>query len=77
MSRICSVEGCGKRPRVACLVSHAHNRVKRWVYPNVHVIRFSYVGDLKNKVHRGAVCTKCIKANKVKKVLSFTATASK
>jgi ribosomal protein L28 len=32
MARICDI--CGKGPRVANLVSHANNRVKRWVYPN-------------------------------------------
>ena len=68
MSRICSVEGCGKRPHVGNLVSNANNRVKRWVYPNTHVFRFSYKGS--SKVYRGAVCTKCVKAGKIQKVIS-------
>lgn len=66
MARICSV--CNKSPQVGNLVSHAKNRVKRWLYPNVHKMRFSLVGHPK-KVIRGAVCTKCVKAGKVKKVL--------
>jgi ribosomal protein L28 len=69
MSRICCIEGCDKRPRGGCLVSHANNRVKRWVYPNVHTMRFSYTNDIKRLVHRGAVCTKCVKAGKIKKII--------
>lgn len=67
MSRICQIEGCQKRPRVGNLVSHANNKVKRWVYPNVHTIRYSYASD--TKVFRGAVCTKCLKSGKIKKIL--------
>lgn len=67
MSRICCL--CDKGPRVGNLVSHANNRVKRWIYPNVHTIRFSLVGKVPKKVMRGAVCTKCIKAGKVEKVI--------
>jgi len=67
MARICAV--CDKGPSVANLVSHANNRVKRWVYPNVHAMRFSYTNDVSNKVHRAKVCTKCVKAGKVKKVV--------
>lgn len=67
MSRICIV--CDKRPQVANLVSHAKNRVKRWVYPNVHHMRFTRVNDQSNKVYTGKVCTKCMKAKKVQKVI--------
>lgn len=67
MARICLV--CGKRPHVANLVSKANNRVKRWVYPNVHRMRFTVTQDQKNKVYSGNVCTKCVKADKVQKVL--------
>lgn len=67
MSRTCSV--CGKGPQVANMVSHANNRVKKWVYPNVHKMRFMYSNDNSKKVHTGCVCTKCVKAKSVKKVL--------
>lgn len=67
MARICVV--CGKKPQVANLVSHANNRVKRWIYPNVHMMRFTMAHDPLCGVKRGNVCTKCIKAGKVKKVL--------
>jgi len=66
MARICSV--CSKAPQVGMLVSHAKNRTKRWVYPNVHKMRFTLVGK-PQKVHRGSVCTKCVKAGKIEKVV--------
>lgn len=66
MSRICVV--CDKRPQVANLVSHAKNRTKRWVYPNVRVMRFKEANSAKNIVKRGSVCTQCVKAGKVEKV---------
>lgn len=69
MSRICSVEGCDKKPRVGNHVSHAKNRVKRWLYPNVNTIRYSYSKGGSSEVYRGGVCMKCIKAGIVKKVL--------
>ncbi|MEX0671729.1 MAG: 50S ribosomal protein L28 [Candidatus Babeliales bacterium] len=67
MARICKV--CDKRPQGGNLVSHANNRTKRWIFPNVHKIRFTIAKDASNEVHRGAVCTKCVKAGKVQKVL--------
>ncbi|KKP35585.1 MAG: 50S ribosomal protein L28 [candidate division TM6 bacterium GW2011_GWF2_32_72] len=66
MARICSI--CEKRPRVGNLVSHANNRTKRWLYPNVHTMRFTLTNDPKGNVYRAAVCTKCVKAKKVQKV---------
>jgi len=65
MANICEI--CNKRPQVAQLVSNANNRTKRWVFPNVHVMRFKLKGQ--QSVHRGAVCTKCIKAGKIEKVI--------
>lgn len=67
MARICEV--CNKRPQVANLVSNANNRVRRWVYPNVHSMRFTRTASAKNSVERGSVCTKCVKAGKVKKIV--------
>jgi large subunit ribosomal protein L28 len=65
MARICAV--CGKKPQVGNLVSNANNRVKRWIYPNVHAIRFTRAGH-GSCVERGKVCTKCVKAGKVTKI---------
>lgn len=67
MSRICCV--CDKGPQVANMVSHAKNRVKKWVYPNVHKMRFVVPNSGSTEVHSGKVCTKCVKARKVQKVL--------
>jgi len=63
--RICNI--CDKRPQVGNLVSHANNKVKRWIYPNVQKMRFSVTGT--KKVVRGSVCTKCLKGGKVQKVI--------
>jgi len=65
MANICTI--CDKRPQVANLVSNANNKTKRWVYPNVQVMRFTLKGQ--TTVHRGAVCTKCVKAGKIEKVI--------
>lgn len=65
MARICDL--CNKKPHVGNLVSNANNRVKRWVYPNVQKMRYSTSDS--SKVYRGSVCTKCLKAGKVKKVI--------
>ncbi|HZW60976.1 MAG TPA: 50S ribosomal protein L28 [Candidatus Babeliales bacterium] len=67
MARICFV--CAKGPSVANLVSHANNKVKRWVYPNVQKMRFKMADEANNKVYNSRVCTKCLKAKKVKKVI--------
>lgn len=65
MANVCAV--CSKRPQRANNVSNANNKTIRWVYPNVHTMRFSYKGE--RSVQRGAVCTKCLKAGKVEKVV--------
>ena len=65
MAKFCVI--CEKRPRTANNVSNANNKVKRWVYPNVHVIRFTLKGQ--KSIRRGAVCTKCIKAGKIEKIV--------
>lgn len=67
MARICFV--CGKKPQVANMVSHANNKVKHWVFPNVHTMRFTMASDASGKVVRSKVCTKCVKAKKVTKVI--------
>ena len=65
MANICVV--CGKRPQVVNNVSNANNKTKRWVYPNVHLMRFRYPG--KREVVRGAVCTRCVRSGFVEKVV--------
>jgi large subunit ribosomal protein L28 len=67
MSRICKI--CGKRPQIANIVSHANNKVKKWVYPNVHKMRFKLANSSDGKVHCAKVCTKCVKAQKIVKII--------
>lgn len=67
MARICYL--CNKGPVVANLVSHANNKVKRWVYPNVQRVRFTLANDPSGKVKQEKVCTKCMKAKKINKVV--------
>lgn len=67
MSRICCI--CNKRPQSANIVSHARNRVKTVVYPNVRKLRFTLPASGNHKVHSGAVCAKCMKAKKIVKVI--------
>jgi large subunit ribosomal protein L28 len=62
MAQRCDI--CGKGPLVGNNVSHAHNRTKtRWL-PNLQSMRV----EVEGKPTRVKVCTKCLKANKVKKI---------
>lgn len=54
---------CGKRPLVGNNVSHANNKTKKKVYPNLQKVRAMVDG----KVDRVRACTRCIKAGKVTK----------
>ena len=38
MAKICDITG--KRPQVGNTVSHAHNKTKRWFYPNLQQKQF-------------------------------------
>lgn len=63
MARVCAV--CGKRPRVGHRVSHSEVKTKRRFMPNLQRIRIMLAG----KAQRALVCTSCIRANKVTRVL--------
>ncbi len=67
MANICFV--CNKGPQVKNLVSHAKNRTKKWVFPNVHKMRFVMANRNSGKVVHSNVCTKCVKAKKIQKVV--------
>ena len=45
--------------------SHAMNATKRRFYPNLHEIK----ADYKGVIGKYKVCSSCLKANKVKKVI--------
>jgi large subunit ribosomal protein L28 len=61
--RICEI--CGKGPMVGNNRSHAMNASKRRFYPNLHEIK----GEHKGVIGRYKVCSSCLKANKVRKVI--------
>ncbi len=63
MSRVCDV--CGKRPQTGNNRSHALNATKRRFYPNLSKMKVEILGEVKAM----KVCSSCLKANKVKKVV--------
>ena len=65
MANICLI--CDKSPAFGNNVSHARNKTRRMFRPNVHTMRFKVTGSA--SVKRGSVCTKCVKAGKIEKVI--------
>jgi large subunit ribosomal protein L28 len=61
MSKVCSV--CGKHPVAGRNVSHSHRITNRVFKPNVQKV--TVVAD--GHVSKANVCTKCLKAGKVKR----------
>jgi large subunit ribosomal protein L28 len=61
MSYRCDI--CGKRPMFGHSISHAHNVTRRKFMPNLHRVRVRVDG----RVRRLRVCTRCLKAGKVRK----------
>jgi large subunit ribosomal protein L28 len=61
MSYKCDI--CGKRPMFGHSISHAHNVTRRKFMPNLHRVRVRVDG----RVKRMRVCTRCLKAGKVRK----------
>ena len=63
MARVCDL--CGKGPRSGNNISHAHNVTKRRWLPNLVSLR----AMVKGRAQRMRVCTRCLKAGKVVKVV--------
>jgi large subunit ribosomal protein L28 len=61
MARRCEI--CGKGPARGNHVSHANNRTKRVLYPNLQRVRAQVGGGTR----RIRVCTRCLRSGKVKK----------
>ncbi len=61
MANVCYV--CGKGPASGHRVSHANNRTKRRFMPNLQRVRILVEGTAR----RVRVCTRCLKAGKVRK----------
>lgn len=62
MANQCDI--CGKQPQTGSNVSHSHVRTKRRWLPNLQKIKVVRGG----RAMRLKVCTKCLKAGKVKRV---------
>jgi large subunit ribosomal protein L28 len=56
---------CGKGPSTGFNVSHSNKRTKRRWLPNLHSMKILRNGA----VQRARVCSSCLKANKVTKVV--------
>ena len=63
MAQRCDI--CGKEPSVGHKISHAHNVTNRRWLPNLASLRAMVGGTVK----RLRVCTRCLKAGKVTKVV--------
>lgn len=59
----CSV--CGKKRVIGNNVSHANNRTKRLVMPNLQRIRIVTGGGIR----KDYVCTRCLRSGAVKKAV--------
>ena len=56
---------CGKKKTIGNNVSHANNRTKRQIMPNLQRTRIS----TDNGVKRAYVCTRCLRSGNVKKIV--------
>ncbi len=63
MAKKCDI--CGKGPMVGNNVSHANNKTKRQIMPNLQRIRVM----TGNSIKRVYVCTRCLRSGSVKKAV--------
>ena len=63
MARVCDI--CGKGVETGNNDPKSHKRTKRVFKPNLHSIKAEVKGEVKNI----KICSKCLKANKVKKII--------
>ena len=63
MARRCDL--CGKSPAVGNTISHAHKLTRRRWLPNLVSMR----ALVKGRAQRVRVCTRCLKAGKITKVI--------
>ena len=61
MARTCEI--CGKSPSVGQNVSHANNKTKRVIFPNLQTVRAKVDGGTR----RVKVCTRCLRSGKIQK----------
>lgn len=60
-----SCTACGKKKTVGNNVSHANNRTKRQIMPNLQRTRITTDSGVK----RAYVCTRCLRSGNVKKIV--------
>lgn len=63
MPKMCDI--CGKKTAFGNNVSHSHKKTRRTFKPNLQKARVELDGKVKNI----SICTSCMKANKVKKII--------
>jgi len=63
MAKACEI--CGKKPVTGNNVSHAHNKTRKVWYPNLQKVRALDKGTVRSM----KVCTRCIRAGAVNKVV--------
>ena len=63
MANRCEI--CNKEVSFGCNVSHSHKKSNRMFKPNIQKAKIEINGTVK-KIN---ICTKCLKANKVKKAV--------
>ncbi|MBU2597909.1 MAG: 50S ribosomal protein L28 [Actinobacteria bacterium] len=63
MARICEI--CKKGPVSGHQISHSHRKTKRKWLPNLHTVKVKK----DNQVVKIKICTKCLKAGKVEKIV--------
>ncbi|MGB3346725.1 MAG: 50S ribosomal protein L28 [Candidatus Humimicrobiia bacterium] len=63
MARICEI--CKKGPVSGHQISHSHRKTKRKWLPNLHTVKVKR----DNQVVKIKICTKCLKAGKVEKIV--------
>ncbi|MDD3776296.1 MAG: 50S ribosomal protein L28 [Actinomycetota bacterium] len=63
MSGKCDI--CGKGPMFGNNVSHSHKKTRKVFKPNLQKIK----AEIDGKVKRVSICSRCLKSNKVKKVI--------
>jgi large subunit ribosomal protein L28 len=62
---VASCVACGKKKIVGNNVSHANNKTKRRIRPNLQRTRIATSGGPKNAY----VCTRCLRSGVVKKIV--------
>lgn len=65
VKKVASCALCGKERVTGNNVSHANNKTKKWIMPNLQRMRII----TKNGAKRQYVCTGCLRSGRVKKVV--------